>query len=590
MEPFNCKNTREAVILHTVEDAKDLLYKGMDGKILLSTNPSVDFYLRYESRFESTCLSTFLTFEEIKTEIDASFKKCDAVIRCLDESWSCYNPCIAELSGIKLFDTLYSFVIRYMYAPYRMLVRSLEKAVCELGIRKLFIYDLKGFSLLGCGTTFSDLLQSYDFDIPIETLNSSKLKKTGLLKMAYRAPDKALSILFEKFKKKRPDRLRESKPTLLVYESLYDIDTLVQCLDEYNILYYKNNSLYPETGLKTSGRQWRIPELEISRIKALPRFDQLIVQELIDHFNREIGSYADAIVHLDKVNDQFPIVAGISGNAATYGFKPLVLQYLRKNKIPVAISQHGFNYGIQDPYGMHIYSDFNRCDYFLSYGFGQEHLDELYKDREEKVSCRVMPFGSTRLRPNSVSGTKRVDILYPLMNTISMFHQGLFRIKPELLAWIQEQILLYLDSKKDLTIIVKPFLNYNSSNCAVIPVLKRLKNVRVMDNIHFSESFSRFKVKAVLIDHISSPIAEAIPHDVEIFALGSDADKIQEHALDLMRKRVHYEETVEGLLAIIDQWIEKTLPGKRDTAFMETFLLQEDTEHRVKSFVTEFGK
>ncbi len=578
-------NGLNAVILHTVDDARDFVLKKIDGYLLLSTSPSVDTYFKYESDYKSICLSSFLSYDQIQIDIEKSIAKTEHIIRQLDEQWADLLGHVREIENIHIFNTLYSFVIKYMYAPYQNILQAIRNAIDEYSIQKLFIYDLNGFSLLGSQISFMDLVKCIELNIPVQILSKSMIKKTSVFRKAWRSPLKAFSYLANDFKSKKFKVFDKSNPTILVCESLYDLDFMIDHLGGLNIAYYKNNALFPENSPFKIERKEKNKKVKILFEKEKHTLDDLIINEIFDHFNRNINAYIEAIKYLDKINKKYPIQIGLSGNAATYGVKPLILEYLRKKDIPVVISQHGFNYGIQDPYGMHFYSDFNRCDYFISYGFHTKDLDVLYQKRENAIKCEVLPLGSTRLKPIRKRLKGKIDILYPLMNNISMLHQGLFRIKPDILTDIQEKLLLYLDSKRGFNIIVKPFLNYNDFTCSVLPILRRLKNIKVKDNIHFKESFRKYNVASVLIDHISSPMAEAIPYDVEIFALGNEADKIESDALGLLKKRVHYSEKIDELIDLIDRQLDNKLPLKRDRLFMDRYLLQKNAEFNIETFI-----
>jgi hypothetical protein len=578
-------HSRSAVILHTVEDAKNFLGKKIEGYLLLSTNPSVDTFLKYESDLTSSCLSNYLTYDQIKADIDSCIVRTDEIIHKLDASYSGRMAEIQYLKDLEVFNILYSFVIKYTYAPYWTILQAIRNAIVKHDVNELYIYDLKGFSLLGCQTSFVDLMRSLDYDIQVHVIGESRVKITSTLEKAMRAPWKAISAVLDKFKGNQLRAFDELKPTVLIFESMYDLAFIKDGLKDTNVIHYQKDSLYPSNQFPEINKCASKGKFDNLLLKAVRTLDDLVINEVIDNFNRNIHSYIESLEYLGQVNKKYPVQFVLSGNAATFGIKALIYAYLRNNNIPVAIGQHGFNYGIQDPYGMHVYSDYDRCDYFFSYGFQNDHLKKLYKNREGGIECEVCPVGSTRLRPIQSKPTKKIDILYPLMNTVSMLQQGLFLGKPDEQTKIQEKLLLYLESKKGLNIIVKPFINYNDYNCSVMPVLKRLKNIKVMDDINFIESFKKYDVGAVLIDYISTALSEAMPYDVEIFAVGNPMDGIDDDALALLRKRVYYSDRVDEIISLIDKKLSNELEPRRDSSFMDEFIFRENTEQNVKDFI-----
>ena len=189
-------------------------------------------------------------------------------------------------------------------------------------------------------------------------------------------------------------------------------------------------------------------------------------------------TYLKALLIMDTINDKNPICLGIWGNSPIQGMKALITEYIQSKKRPVIGGQHGGIYGdCYEPW--HFDSDFDRCDYFISYGFTESDLKRLYPYK--KVKTKILPFGQVSDILNCKNKKKIIDILFPITNCLSMFGGGMSRTPPSQLAKRQIAILEYLNSLNNVKSYIKPFMLSNYDNCAVLPVLKRLEKLKIVD-------------------------------------------------------------------------------------------------------------
>ena len=88
---------------------------------------------------------------------------------------------------------------------------------------------------------------------------------------------------------------------------------------------------------------------------------------------RHLHDYVYYIKGLESLARSVPLSLCIWGLPPVAGLTALIFEFLRSKGIKVIGSQHGGSYGESNS-PWHFDSDFNRCDYFISYGFTQQDL------------------------------------------------------------------------------------------------------------------------------------------------------------------------------------------------------------------------
>ena len=150
---------------------------------------------------------------------------------------------------------------------------------------------------------------------------------------------------------------------------------------------------------------------------------------------------------------------------------------------------------------------FERCDYFIGYGYSGEDLRRVFPDKE--LNTEIVPFGKVTF-PKIKTRRKQIDILYPITNTVSMFEGGMHRFPPDRLTERQVMLLEYLNTLTSRTIYVKPFVNVNPSNLSVFPVMKKMNNLRVCSGLLLSELLEQYSPRAVIMELPSQPLYEIL--------------------------------------------------------------------------------
>jgi hypothetical protein len=252
--------------------------------------------------------------------------------------------------------------------------------------------------------------------------------------------------------------------------------------------------------------------------------------------------------------------------------------------------QHGGNYGVQDLGKTHVYSDYRRCDEFLSYGFDESDLDiEVESDGSP---CRISPAGSCRewrrrVRESHTSGRPSIDILYPIANCAAIW-EGHLRGRSETLYRWQAELLEYLDGLP-LRVMVKPLLG-SLTLFAHSERLKGLKGLIVRYDLSFTEALVLLRPRVVVIDFPSNPLFESLGAGCEIFAVEDPVVPIKAAARELLSKRVHLFADAASLKAGLDGFLDGKGRGLGDDGFYRRYMVPAGDPHeRVRSVLESFS-
>lgn len=584
----------KGIVLHSIRDAEHCVGNKLHvGNLLFSTHTSVDVYLKEFYNLNCQCLSQFLDIERVRDyNGNVIADTVDKVLHALDDALA---PSLNDRLGLKMryFTPLYSLIAKYHFLGYLCLVEALKKIISAYKINKLFIYNYKFNSISNLSDVSTDMnlftslffnnIETCVIDYKAEVYKLEKIVET--LKKIKRRPLYVLRKAIDKIEKSlRYRKFSDNKKTILLSGHLLDLDFLKRNLNDYNILYYEPGKNSP-VGFKF---EKLIPAINID----FHNFDfienreapliKIFLKDIKEDFSANIEEYMNAIVFLRKINEKYPISLGIWGDPPSSKLSALVFEYLKSEGIPVLGAQHGNLYG--EIYNPWIFDyDFSRCDYLVSYGFTKEDMNRIYPT--VNINTKIFPYGRARTISNNNIKKKNIDILFPLTDSNSIFNGGMRRTFPHKLTEIQIKILEYLDSLNGFDIYIKPFAFSTYENCSVLPVLKRLRNLKVINNMTLLDFLNKYNPKTVIIEHPSTPLIDVIHLDAEIFLLDNEIMPYDKKVLEELQKRVHYSENVEELISKINLFLEGKLEKKRDDTYYNHYVYKENTRENILKLI-----
>jgi len=583
----------EALVLHSVEDARHCVGNGLHrDNMLFSTHSSVDVYLEESCGVECRCLSEFLTTEDVKRCAETSSDTVDRILRDLD---LIVTPSINGQVGLKMryFTPLYSYLGKHHFYGYACFAAAVKKMIEFHSVRKISFYERKFNDCFDVTTDMKDIAAVF-FRGPeilfIDYLSEKRERKTRARKITdmvekiRQRPRYAFKKAVEAAETVCLRRgLSRKKKTVLLCDDLYDLRFLKKNLYGYNVLHYGADREIP-FGFKQHGTgpgiEADLRDFDLIEEKGDP-FVRVFLKDIREDFLANMGRYIGAVRSLDKINKKHPVSLGVWGSPPVHGVRAAIFEYLKAEKTKVIGAQHGSGYGDSVTLWHHD-SDYSRCDHYFSYGFTG---DDLKRGRPAMAEgMEILPVGkAVPARKNR--GKKNIDILFPITNATSMFNGGMSRLAPHKLTERQRRLLEYLDSLEGLDIYVKPYSCSTYQNCSVLPVLKRMKNVKFISNLTVTEFLERYEPKAVLIEFPSTPLFEVMHLDTEIFLMNDDINPFEEKALEELRRRVHYSWNVEEIIAKIDLFSKGELEKKRDDTFYRHYVHKKDREDNISRFI-----
>ncbi len=579
----------KAVIIHSVDDAEHCVQNKLyEGALLFSTHSSVDIYLKEIYNIPCQCLSKFFGNEEIKNLRNISSDTVDRILQALDVNVS---PSINKQIDLRMryFVPLYSYLGKYHYSGYINFSESIRKVVDLYKPEEIYFYNCKLSSFFDTDSDIDYVVSLLFRDIKTKILKYHRVSKNKFdrfeitrkrMKKIRQRPMHAIEKLLERISTNgKYGKLSKSRKSVLLFENLYHLEFLKGDLKKYNVLFYHADSSSP-VGFD-SKEQTREIEVDFKGFEFIEDIKNplimLFLKDIGKDFSTNIGKNIAAIDHLREIERDYPISLAIWGNPPIERRKALIFEYLRSRGVKILGAQHGCLYGEYfEPW--HFDSDFNRCDFYISYGFTESNLKRLYTDRE--VDMKVFPLGAARKSPNN-RPKKKIDILFPITNSMSFFDGGMTRIPLDKLAGRQIHLLEYLNSLEGFNIYIKPFPYSYTKKFTVLSVLRRMKNLKVVDHLSLSDFLESYSPGAVLIEYPSQPLFDVLHLDTEIFLMNDPVHHYEKQALKELEMRVHYAEDTTEIVHKLNLFLKGMLEKKRDDTYYKHYVYKEDSENNI---------
>jgi hypothetical protein len=588
---------KRAIILHTIEDAKHCFKNGLQQQsILLSTHASVDLYMRECYGIECRCLSAYLTNADILEMRNTASNIVDMLLNILDESVSTVINKQLGLT-VKWFEILYSYLGKHHLYGYLCFVKAVKNAIIEHQLQSLSCYEMNFNSFFTTTSGISDVLPIFqpthcsllEYSHPLDNSGSDFCASFyQRLNSVIANPGYVFTEIMKRLMISGAGRLSLKNKKILFCDFSYNLKFLnYALLKKYRILTYSKF-------LNDARNRFATCRIDIPNISldagALVFYQngqrslvELFLRDILEDFHGNIKQYANYILVLKAFHSANPVALCIAGCPPIEKVKALCFGYLRSEGVKVVIGQHGALYGeAYEPW--HFDSDFNRCDAFISYGFNQADLRRLYTDK--KISPAVYPLGY--ISPIRSRKKKRtITLLFPITNTVSIFKGGMSRLPPDKLLERQVRFLEYLNTKKHFKIYIKPLLNSNEDNCAILPLMRKLRNLTLVNNMTLTQFLGSYHPTSVLIEYPSTPLTEVIALDTEIFVVPDDTAPYDATVLKKLRRRVHYCPTVEEAIEKMESFFDGKLKHKRDAGYLSHYVHKGKTERNIVSLINE---
>lgn len=421
---------RKIVIMHSVAEAKHCIqHEHHIGAELYSTHSSVDVFLKEYHRLECLCLSHFLTRDRIGAIIQETDQKVAKILNRLDTN----NRDMLQIQfGVPMnwFTALYDFYARIQYSGYIFFVESLKNVVGTSPDSNIVLYNYTFKHILPSETDIKALMNMFfpEFNIRVIQYEDSRLSFRQLWDKVRRHSKKLINpkrwMQFVQILARFQDRqgaFDSDKETVLLLGPLYEMEFLREGLaGNYNVINGLNIDVLRRNFPLGTKSSMASETLKFDfRLDGLVEnsYDELLLKDLIACHRRTDHMHTEDLRILQSIYSKYGIDLVVWGNPPKGRIFGLFNEYLRRQGVKVVGAQHGAVYG-DCVVPKHYLSDYDRCDYYFTYGFTEKDLIRGLPGR--KVRCRTVPVGKCKFVQHD-SDAREVDIVFPVTNTKSMF-------------------------------------------------------------------------------------------------------------------------------------------------------------------------
>ena len=138
--------------------------------------------------------------------------------------------------------------------------------------------------------------------------------------------------------------------------------------------------------------------------------------------------------------------------------------------------------------------------------------------------------------------------------------------------------------------MVKPFPKKANLASSVDERLKRLKHLKIIDNMMLRPCLEKYNVRAVVMEGLGTPLYDAIGDDIEIFIMLDPNLHFGDRAFSLLKKRVHCFDKIEDLREALFQYQKGQIVSLRNDEFFNRYVYRSNTPERILTTINDLLK
>ena len=96
---------------------------------------------------------------------------------------------------------------------------------------------------------------------------------------------------------------------------------------------------------------------------------------------------------------------------------------------------------------------------------------------------------------------------------------------------------------------------------------------------------SKFIPKMIIIEYPSQPLFDCLHLDAEIFLLHDPLHPYEGQAIDELRRRVHFAESIEEIISKMDLYLQNQISPKRDNTFYGHYVYKEKRKEHILKLI-----
>ncbi|WP_312420728.1 hypothetical protein [Anaerospora hongkongensis] len=584
----------QAVFLHTIDDVKHCLKHRLhkDAK-LFSANVNVVYYLRHKCGIVCQDLCSYLNPQEIQVLRETTLRSNSSLVRELDQRIA---PELNRQLGldIRYFDPLYLFVGARQLFIYMSMACCFRQMLDRFSIDSILVYEGNLGPLKSSIRTF--LAQAFPaIDVRIVDY-SSPVQNSKILIRGYDINEierLVYQYIHHDFQDKVLKQQGKSKNNILVFEPMYGslevLEFLTRQTGEKSVYCFKPSIFANDSSYEYEIGSHFFPDSDSLKSIYLAQEDMkvmllLLYKSISNAFCKNIVKYLSILLFYKKLHEDTPIQSAyweIPPHFQEVGALALVLEYFMTNQRTEVVGvQARATYLVgqrANPYT--FVGIFNRCHYYLTQGFRSEDIDILHPNNLKKASIISPNIVVDMNIEQTVSFPKRkmVDVAIYITPTSSFLQTGQIDSNVE----IQAAWLGLLNDKIEKNIHVVTYGKPTFENCAMLSLLETLHNITIVKDVEMHNYFTQYAPQIVLMDVPTKFLIDVFPEDTTIILMKGDSQFELREAVDLLKKRVHYAETLEEAKHLLQMFFEGKLDKKQDNTYIRKFCNQEGLKEKL---------
>lgn len=580
---------KRAFVVHTLDDAiyyADELCKPDD--LVFCTHAPATSFLMLRRAINAVNISDLLTLDEMASIKRLAVTNAQGMLESLDLR---NKERINEAFGmdIKLFYTSFSYMVYFQLVAYYSLKLAIEKIVENFAIEELCFFDAKINEMFETDFLLSDFIREVlgskwhlvsFLKRPASDLGSSmysgRVDKRPISSQIKTLKFNANFFLYNLLAK----ALNPASKKVLFFGQMYGLRAVLLKLTPFQKI---NIFSMPDGSAENKNFNFDTPSINDTVCLFLAKECVNFVESKIDRL-LFVSAYGKELLRKNDIS----IAVWASPSAINPAYS-VFFETLRYSGVKIVGAQHGNCY-IDQYAPEHFYSDFDRCDYFFSYGFTNNDIRSIYPNNTRYPE--IIPIGKAKINAlsNAQSVKEPIDILFPITNTISLLLGGMTRLPFGVLCEVQRKILDFLASLDDKNVYVKPFAGSSEQNACIGSWNFDFKRMHYINDISLVEFLKKYAPKIVIIDYPASPLVDVMDLDTEIFLLADPLIPYNQDALEKLKKRAHCFDSVYELIAAVEMFLEGKLAFKRDDSYMSHYLYKPDTIKNAIAAINDIAK
>ena len=573
----------QAVILHTIQDVEHCLQQDFhQGARLFSTNVHVVYYLKYHFGMECYDLCSYIDPQEIRRTQAAALQAVKLLLSELDRQIA------PELNGqfklsMQYFTPLYALTASRQLFLYTLLKHSLGRLLAECPFSSILIYDGESGPLKSSLQLFlSQMFPKTRFHL-VRYQHTKRRDKTTT--RGLRLGDIPELLIREKtsecnFRKKWFKQQGQTKNNLLVFEPLDKLSFLARETGEAGVYLYN---------------PWTDPiirsvfdyELNLNVMPAVSSLDSvrlvaedmrelllLVYEDIKKEFCRNFVQYLQVVHAFRTMEERNPVSDAYWEIPPFQGAGALLLEYCLTHKamrVTGVQSQATFFAGqtITPYFPLPV---LDRCHRYVTQGITPEEVKSVYSGITGKAEIISLCAGDTAKPTGLHKNRKTADVAFYLTPASSFLQTGQVATNTA----DQEAILNFLNECQGKEIHVVTYAMPSMENCAMLSLLKRLKNIRLIKDATQDNYLVKYAPKLILMDSPMPYLQNVLGEDISVILRQDTTVVFGKTAEELLKKRVYYVEGSDETKQLLQLHFEELLPKKSDAGYVNEFCRQTD--------------